>query len=285
MTFIRNLKTAAKVVPGLNISSKTAKIGNLNIRYHSGGKGEPLIILHGGGSNSKAWLPNAEKLSHYYRVYIPDLPGCGHSQCAHDDFQMHDYVAFLDGFVTHLKLQRFHLMGHSIGGAIALNYAIKNPYRVGSLVLVSSIGLGNGAAQWVRLLSAPLFRRVVGHVSVSILKKAMPVVSRFSRKGHLKSPLSQNTISMGEYIRSSGDGNGLPHGSLAALEVPTLLIWGSRDIIVPVANAYIAARTIPDCRLQVFESCGHTVYRQKADEFCRVLIRFLSQQKPLPATP
>ncbi|MFH1381983.1 MAG: alpha/beta hydrolase, partial [Chloroflexota bacterium] len=98
------------------------KVGQLDISYFAVGEGTPLIIIHGGVDGARSWLRMARQLGQYYRVYAPDLPGFGSSQSM-GDFQIRRYVEFIDGFARSLRLRRFCLIGHSIGGAIALHYA------------------------------------------------------------------------------------------------------------------------------------------------------------------
>src|SRR4030042_7217600 len=137
-----------------NIRNKKIQVGRTEINYFTGGYGNPIVVIHGGGSGARSWLKNAEELSKSYRVYIPDLPGFGESQQMSDGFSMHEYVSFVDDFTWALGLERFHLVGHSIGGGIALHYAFQNPGKVTGLVLVDSFCLGIEVALWIRILSA-----------------------------------------------------------------------------------------------------------------------------------
>ena len=113
-----------------NVRGKRTKVGNFDVSYFLGGQGEPLIIIHGGGDGATAWVDNLAELSKYYTVYAPDLPGFGHSQPISDDFHISEYVEFIEDFSHNLGLQSFHLMGHSIGGGIALQYALRFPHRI-----------------------------------------------------------------------------------------------------------------------------------------------------------
>jgi hypothetical protein len=92
-------------------------------------------------------------------------------------------------------------------------------------------------------------------------------------------------MDMGRYIHSLKGQEGILSSRLTKLEVPTLLVWGAKDNIVSVRNAYAAARLIPDCQLQVFEGCGHSVYKQDIGGFSEVIVRFLSQERPVLARP
>lgn len=259
-----------------NICSKEIKVGELDIHYLTGGEGDPLIVIHGGGgSGAAAWLKNANELSRHYSVYVPDLPGFGRSKSMSDRFNLSEFVEFVEEFSHSLGIERFHLVGHSIGAAIALHYALRFPQRIRGLVLVSSWCLGIETALWVRVLSHAAFCKSLGEIAIAVLKavRRLPCLLRAPFKSiH---PLSRVKIDMGRKMTTlKGQTTVLLH-RLSELLVPTLLVWGSRDSIVPVSHAYVAAELIPDCQLHVFEGCGHSVYSQRSREFSQLLTRFL----------
>ena len=103
-----------------NVCSKKIRVGQLDINYFTGGQGDPLVIIHGGGDGARSWLANAKELSKYYSVYIPDLPGFGGSQPISDRFSLPEYVSFVEDFANTLQLRPFYLVGHFIGGGIAI---------------------------------------------------------------------------------------------------------------------------------------------------------------------
>jgi 4,5:9,10-diseco-3-hydroxy-5,9,17-trioxoandrosta-1(10),2-diene-4-oate hydrolase len=258
-----------------NIHSKSIKVGSLNIRYFAGGQGEPLIIIHGGGDGARAWLRNAEELSRHYSVYIPDLPGFGHSQSASDKFHLLEYVSFIEDFSHTLGIERFILVGHSIGGGIALRYALKSPQKVKGLVLVSSWCLGIEAALWIRLLSHPALCRSLGEAGIAVLKGIKQLAHLFYAPFQFANPITRVKMDIGKTMLTLRGQTTVLQDRLAELTMPTLLVWGAGDRIVPAAHAYIAAELIPDCQLHIFEGCGHNVYRQRAGEFSQLLANFL----------
>jgi pimeloyl-ACP methyl ester carboxylesterase len=251
------------------------KVGNLDVNYYSAGRGNPLIIVHGGGGGSATWTESAAKLSAHYLVYYPDLPGYGRSQTRSDDFSMADYVQFISDFSHTLGLKHFNLMGHSIGGAIAVEYAMKHPEKVRRLILVDSLGLSHKVGLWVRLLSTSFLIDSVGRYGLPLIKGLKWLVKSLF-KTVLFDPLPPVKMDIGRYIAALKDKTGFS-ARLTALSMPTLLVWGARDTIVPVSNAYAAAAIIPDCQVRVFEGAWHNPYRQREDEFCTAVIQFLGQ--------
>ena len=258
-----------------NIHSHRIKLGSLNIRYFSGGQGDPLVIIHGGGDGARSWLKNAEELSRYYTVYLPDLPGFGRSQSANDKFHLPEYVAFVESFTKAMDIDSFHLMGHSIGGGIALHYALKSPEKVKGLVLVSSWCLGIEAALWVRLLSHPPLCQSLGEASIAVLKGVKWVARLFYAPFRFANPVTRVKIDIGKTMVTFRGQTTVLQDRLCELTVPTLVVWGSRDPIVPAAHAQVAAELIPDCQMHIFQGCGHSAYQQRSGEFSELLANFL----------
>jgi len=257
-----------------NIHSQQIKVGKLDIHYLTGGCGDPLVVIHGGGNGAEGWLQNVTELGEHYRIYVPDLPGFGHSQPTDGDHSMSEFVQFLEDFTHSLGLNRFHLVGHSIGGGIALHYALKFPYKIGKLVLVSSMCLGKEVALWIRVLSS-FFFWPLGVAAVAILKAVKWLVNLVYAPFKFVNPLPQAKVNLGKSITTLEEQATALMDQLSELIMPTLLVWGAKDSIVPVSHAYAAARLIPDCQLHVFEGCGNSVYKQKVQEFSQLLTKFL----------
>jgi pimeloyl-ACP methyl ester carboxylesterase len=252
------------------------KFGQFDISYLTGGQGAPLLVIHGGGDSGRAWLQNAVELSKYYRVYVPDLPGFGRSRSMDDNFELPEFVAFVEDFANNLHLGRFHLIGHSLGGGIALYYALIFPHKINRLVLVSSICLGREIALWARFMSCLALYRPFMKVAFSVLKAARWLGKLFYNPPHeLMDPLFRIRMDIGQNVMTLKGQTTVLLNHLSELLVPTLLVWGARDPIVPVSHAYTAARLIPDCQLHVFKSCGHSVYKQRLHEFSRLMVNFL----------
>ncbi len=258
-----------------NIHSKQIKVGKLDIHYFTGGQGEPLVVIHGGGAGADSWLQNVAELSRHYRIYVPDLPGFGRSQPMNGGHDISEFVGFLEDFTHSLGLKRFHLVGHSIGGGIALRYALKFPHKIGKLVLVSSMFLGKEIALWVTVLSSCVFCRSLGIAAAAILKAVKWLVNLVYAPLKFVNPLPRAKVNFGTTMTTFREQATVLVNQLSGLMVPTLLVWGANDGIVPVSNAYDAARLIPDCQLHVFEDCGHSVYKQRVKEFSHLLTTFL----------
>ena len=165
----------------------------------------------------------------------------------------------------------------SLGGGIALSYALKFPHKIGKLVLVSSLCLGKGIALWVRFLSSSAFCRSLGVAAIAVLQAVKWLVSQVYAPLKFVNPLPRVNVHLGERITTLEEQTTVLVNQLSGLMVPTLLVWGSKDGIVPVSQAYAAAQLIPDCQLHVFEDCGHSVYKQKVNEFPKLLVTLLGK--------
>jgi len=258
-----------------NIRSKKIKVDELDVHYFTGGQGDPLVIIHGGGDGARAWEKNMAELSENYTVYVPDLPGYGHSQPLEGDYYIPEMVEFVDEFAHNLGLKSFYLVGHSMGGGIALNYALKFPQKIMKLVLVSSMCLGREIALWVRVLSVPAICRSIGKTVIAVLKAVKWVADLILAPVEFMNPMSATSIHLGSKLTTLKEQATVFVDRLSEIVMPTLVVWGAKDPIVPVSQAYTAAALIPNCQVKVFEDCGHSVYKQKVKEFSHLLTRFL----------
>ena len=257
------------------IQSKKIKVGALNIRYFTGGHGDPLLVVHGGSEGASAWKKTASELMKTYTIYVPDLPGFGHSQEMEGDYYIPELVAFVNQFADTLGLEKFYLMGHSLGGGIALNYSLQFPHRVKKLVLVDSMCLGKEIALWIRFFSLPPFRHTIGTTALGVLSGVKWVADRLFAPLEFLHPLPRASVSLGSKVTTIKEQTGVLAHRLSEVMMPTLVIWGAKDRILPVSQAYAAAQLIPDCQLKVFKDSGHSVYRQRIAEFCLLLTIFL----------
>jgi 4,5:9,10-diseco-3-hydroxy-5,9,17-trioxoandrosta-1(10),2-diene-4-oate hydrolase len=260
----------------INIESKTIKVDGLDVLYYTAGQGEPLVVIHGGGGDARTWLDNMEVLAGRYTVYAPDLPGYGGSEPLDGKYYIPELANFIKRFVECLGLEKFYLMGHSLGGGIALHVALNFPEKIKKLVLIDSLCLGREIAFWVRLFSIPAIIKSVGHVFLGIMKSIKWIAEQLNPAKYIMS-MSTAAMSVGGSITTFREQTLVLENRLSEVKMPTLVIWGSRDPIVPVLQAYRAALAIPDCKVKVFEKRGHNVHRDELQEFSSLLSRFLDQ--------
>ena len=230
------------------IESLKLKVNGTEAHYLKAGSGPPLILVHGGASDSRDWLDTMTGLSHRYNLYAPDLIGYGQSDRNKDGYYLTDFSDFTAGFMETLGLEKTTLVGHSFGARVCLEIAFQKPDKVNKLVLIDAAGLGKVSKLGnVVLTGFWLIRKLLRH----------------------KQPFPQFLAREGE------DLHWLCHSKLPELRIPVLLVWKRYDIYLPLAIARRAEALIPRANLVVLPGYGHAPHGQNRDAFNRLLLDFL----------
>jgi pimeloyl-ACP methyl ester carboxylesterase len=275
----------------------TIKVGSLKARYLVEGEGFPLILLHGAGGSGSGWLTNIGELSTRFRVYAPDLPGHGRTDKAPSGkYIFPDFQKFVSDIMSELNIDRAHLVGHSLGGAVALRMAIDLPTRVGKLVLISSAGLGRQINPVVCLASIPYLGEFLASLQVppDVKEYARKVRSASWNTTHITGELLENLYEVeqtpGQYkttlkiLRTFVNWRGQKpevHApilqALPSITAPTLVIWGRQDNFLPLKHGELAASRLPNVRLEVFDKCGHLPMFDYATLLNRLILDFIGE--------
>jgi pimeloyl-ACP methyl ester carboxylesterase len=268
------------------------------LRIHcltAGTSGPAVVLLHGSGFDAAglALGPAMAALAPQCRVFAPDLPGFGDSAPLPAGWGFAEQSAFLDPLLTALGLGRASLVGHSMGGGVALGFALAAPARVARLALIDSACLmhrtdaprrawlaahlpGLTALQWRWLARSrgALRHTLLGampHRPERVTPSLLDAVTLRMRKHSGGATLHQ-------WERREVAWHGLRTcylDRLPALAVPTLILHGEDDPMVPVAIAREAHRRIPDARLEIIPQCGHLAPLEQPETVSRALARFL----------
>lgn len=232
-----------------NIESLTVDVGQHQVHYLKAGTGPPVVLVHGGASDSRDWMDVMSELSGSYSLYAPDLLGYGASSKTGDNYYMSDFVEFTHGFIRALGLEAPVLVGHSLGGRVCLEIALGHPREVGKLVLVDSAGFG-AVTRHRSMMVAALWR------VRKLLKKEQPYPAILQEEG--------------------AHDNWDCLDRLPGLEVPTLLIWKRYDPYFPLSRPLKAKKLMPDAALIVVPGYGHAPHKEDTDYFNRYLRNFLN---------
>ena len=267
--------------------------GNVNSRYWVvGTSGSPVVLIHGLGASAEIWLRNINSLAERYRVYVPDLVGFGRTDKPSSLYSTEHFIRFIDDFLNVMEIEQCNLVGHSLGGGIALQYILQFPERVDKLVLVDSAGLGRDAPFFLRILALPF----IGNLLTS--PSRLGVYFFFRQAVYRTSDVTKDFINHHYNLHSLPGAHAsflkiiqnitTIHGgreellepvltNLHRITHPTLIVWGKNDRILPVKHASIANDKIPNSRLHIFDRCGHMPHFEHSSEFNKLLIDFLAE--------
>jgi pimeloyl-ACP methyl ester carboxylesterase len=276
---------------------KTEKLHGRPVAYAEAGKGPVLLLIHGMGGNFENWAEVVEPLARTHTVIAPDLPGHGASEAGSGDYSVGALAAGLRDLLVALGHERATLVGHSLGGGIAMQFAYQFPEMVERLVLVSSGGLGPEVSPVLRAAALPgadIFiaataaagRRVGSTLGRGLsavgLRPNADVAEVLRGYGTLTDP-ARRAAFLATVRAVIGTGGQRIHAGdrlYLAEAVPVLIVWGARDRIIPAHHGEDAHRQIPGSRLEIFEDVGHLPQVEAPLRFVTVLEEFLAETKP-----
>jgi pimeloyl-ACP methyl ester carboxylesterase len=254
------------------------------------GDGEPVVLVHGLGGQWQNWLENIPRLAQERRVLAMDLPGHGLTPEPSDKISISGYGRCVDSFCEELGVGRAAVVGNSMGGFIAAEVAIQFPERVSRLVLVSAAGISSADT-----LQRPIL--TIGRVAAAIATNtaarhrtlaARPITRHSSLALVARHPrLLKPDLAYEGFFKGAGKG-GFDDALRACLDydfrdrlpdvkVPTLIVWGEKDSIIPVRDANEFERLIPDSRKVVMRDTGHIPMAERPQAFNDVLVKFLAE--------
>jgi pyruvate dehydrogenase E2 component (dihydrolipoamide acetyltransferase) len=267
--------------------TRTVEVGGRRLRYLEQAPGEPagdpVVLLHGFGGDLNNWLFNTDKLAERRRVLALDLPGHGESAKDVGAGDVAGFAEVLGGFLDAVDAGRAHLVGHSMGGAVALAYALEQPDRVASLTLVAPAGLGDDInADYIDgFVAAERRRELKGVLELLfadqglVSRKLVDDVLRYKRLDGVQEALG--TVAGAMY--PSGRQTTVLAGELDRLRAPVLVVWGGQDAVLPAAHAQaLAGRG----RVEVLDGAGHSPHMEAANDVNRLVGGFLDEQEGEP---
>jgi pimeloyl-ACP methyl ester carboxylesterase len=227
------------------------------LSWEATGEGPPLIFLHGLSASRRWWGRNVAAFAPHFRTYTVDLPGFGESRKVRWSRLEHT-VALLCGWMAEQGITKAHLVGHSMGGAIAALLAAHDPERVDRLVLVNAAIRPRGTRATARAADVmrTLSRTPPGFT---------PLLARDLLRAHPRSFVTATVnVLQAEWQ---------PH--LSGIAAPTLVVWGEHDPLTPLALGSSIAALVPDARLEIIANAGHTPMWEQPAAFNDVVLEFL----------
>lgn len=249
---------------------------------------EPIVLLHGTSASLHTWEGWVKELARQRRVISLDLPGFGLTGPFPDgDYRVEHYTHFLLALLDHLRVNRVVLVGNSFGGQLAWRFALAHPERSARLVLVDAAGYPRNAESvpiGFRLAGIPALAPLMGRLLPrSMIESSVRNVYGDPDKvdDGLVERYYQLTLRAGNRQalrqRFAQAPSGELHERIGELELPTLIIWGGRDRLIPVSNAERFAADIEGSQLVLFEALGHVPQEEEPQRTVAVLISFLAR--------
>jgi pimeloyl-ACP methyl ester carboxylesterase len=271
------------------------KIHGHDVAYRRAGHGENvLVFVHGIAGSSATWAPVMERLDgDRYTMIAPDLLGHGESAKPRGDYSLGAYASGIRDLMVVLGLERATFIGHSLGGGIAMQLAYQFPERCERLVLTCSGGLGKEVNPLLRVISAPGSEYVLPVVLTPRIHGVAGSVGRFLGKFGLRGdPFLGEVWDSYTRLTDARTQRAFVHTIRAVIDVagqrvsardrlylaaavPTMIVWGDRDGVIPVTHAYAAHELMPGSRLEIIEGAGHFVPIERPDVIAALLDDFL----------
>ncbi len=258
------------------------------ISYIHAGSGPPVILIHGLGGSTLVWQRNIDVLAERYSVYAIDMPGHGYSANPSSGYGLEAANKYLAAFMDAVKLPEAAIVGSSAGGLVAMTFALNYPERVTKLVIVDAAGLGKDLATFLKVLSVPLVGEIMANPSIGSMRSLlrMLVYDQSKVPVGLAEEMAQvrrlpgRKLALLKYLRFGANvfgqkRNVIQTSGLTKISVPTLVVWGKNDLLMPPSHGERAAKSIPGAKLHIFDNCGHWPQMEKSEEFNRLLQEFL----------
>ncbi|MEU0498477.1 alpha/beta fold hydrolase [Mycobacterium sp. NPDC006124] len=266
------------------------------VAYRDEGSGEVLLLIHGMAGSSDAWRDLIPRLAKNYRVVAPDLLGHGQSVKPRGDYSLGAFAVSLRDLLDELGIAQATIVGHSLGGGVAMQFLYQHPDYCERLILISSGGLGADVGLILRLLSAPGAEFVLPIIAPPpVLKVGNKIGAWFTASGMRNPRASEIWRAYSSFsdrptrdaflrtLRSVVDYRGQAVSALNRLhvraELPTLAIWGEDDQIIPVEHGHAAMAARPGGRLEVLPGVGHFAHVEAPFEVAEIIDDFMKSTK------
>ncbi len=276
------------------LAPHTVVLHGHELSYVDSGSGPVVLFIHGILGSQRQWAHLIDKIDDDHRVVAPDLFGHGDSAKPTGDYSLSSHAATLRDLLDHLGIERVTLVGHSLGGGIAMQFFYLFPDRVERLVLVASGGLGREVNLVLRSATIPGAQQVLGVIASAPVLEKVEALGRGAQKVGWRPGADIGAIwhgftSLGDresrraFLATTRAVIDIGGQSISAQDhladvtpVPTVVVWGSKDRMIPAWHALNAQRALPDCRVELFEGAGHFPHLDDPDRFAQVLRDFMS---------
>ncbi|MET4431507.1 alpha/beta hydrolase [Mycolicibacterium sp. 624] len=291
-----NLRPVREIVPTLEYRT----IHGYRRAFRVAGSGPPILLIHGIGDNSTTWTTVQTKLAQRFTVIAPDLLGHGKSDKPRADYSVAAYANGMRDLLSVLDIERVTVVGHSLGGGVAMQFAYQFPQLVDRLILVGAGGVTKDVNVALRIASLPMGSEALAALRLPMVLPAVQLVGRvggalFGKTGvgrdipnmlRILADLPEPTASsaFARTLRAVVDWRGQVVTMLDRCylteSVPVQLIWGSKDSVIPVSHGRMAHAAMPGSQLEIFEGSGHFPFHDDPDRFVALVETFIDSTAP-----
>lgn len=262
-----------------------------------GGEGSTILLIHGMAGSSRTWKDVTEILVVNHTVIAPDLLGHGESAKPMGDYSLGAFASGLRDLLGLIGVERCTVVGQSLGGGVAMQLAYQHPELVERLVLVGSGGLGREVNWMLRLLTLPGAELLMPVIFPRFVADKGNDMNRLLHRRGIRAPHlgemwrayaslsgAQNRGAFLRTLRAVVDPGGQTVSAMdriyLAARMPTMIVWGDQDPIIPIEHAYAAHERIEGSRLEVMEGCGHFPHVEEPARFAALLEDFIATTEP-----
>jgi pimeloyl-ACP methyl ester carboxylesterase len=290
--------TKTKSKPSLEPRVETLTLHGHEISYSTAGSGPVLLLIHGITGSKRHWDSEISLLAERFTVIAPDMLGHGLSAKPRGDYSLGAFASGARDMLVALGHERATVVGHSLGGGVAMQFAYQFPERCERLVLVSAGGLGPEVNLLLRAAALPgseLVLPLISNLRVTAMGEA---VSRFFGRLGLRAGPDLAEVARGyasladsetrhafiHTLRAVIDPGGQRINATDRLylaeEMPSLIVWGAKDPVIPVGHGEAAHYAMPGSRFEVFDGAGHFPQLNEPVRFARLLTEFVDSTEP-----
>ncbi len=266
--------------------------------YRTAGSGPTVVLIHGMINSSRHWEQVASRLAGSYRVVAPDLIGHGDAATPRGDYSLGAHAASIRDLLTAIGVERATIVGHSLGGGVAMQFFYQFPQRTERLVLISSGGLGHdvspllrgaalpGSATLLRVATRPRLVGAIAGTGARLRARGNSTGVYLQAVARALGPLQESGSRRAflQTLRSVIDVQGQKVSARDRLyllgDMPTLIVWGERDRTIPMAHGLEAERAIPNCRFETLPRAAHFPNLEDPEGLAAVLGDFLETTSP-----
>jgi pimeloyl-ACP methyl ester carboxylesterase len=259
-------------------------IGNHKVRYaESGESPRHILLIHGLGGSAESWKNNIDVLGRDFHVFAPDLIGFGHSDKPEMLYTVKAFTKFIADFLDAVGIKKTNVVGSSMGGQIAAEFAIAHPNKVEKLVLISPAGIPpksfKGTKElksYVRMFDAKDFEDVRKAVT-PVDSDRSAITDEYVKSVYQYAMMNGAKQAFMSSLKESASAPRLAN-RLNSIKAKTLVIWGKDDRLIPVKYCEPFITKMENCKLLLIEKCGHRPHVEKPDLFNKVVIDFLQDR-------